>query len=108
MTTAGQRIKQRREELGYTHQGEFAKLIGCRQSTLSEIESGETKLPSAKVLAKMCEVLGKTDRWIIYGEEGELSFPSKQEADLLGAFRGMTDEAKASLLSIITALPRKT
>ena len=107
MSTPGQRIRRRREELGYTHQGEFARLIGCRQSTLSEIESGDTHLPSAKVLAKMCEVLGKTDRWIIYGEEGEISLPSKQEADLLTAFRGMTAEAQVSLLSIIKALPKK-
>jgi transcriptional regulator with XRE-family HTH domain len=107
MNTAGQRIKQRREELGYTHQGEFARLVGCAQSTLSEIESGETKLPSAKVMAKMCEVLGKTDRWILYGEDGETSLPTKDESDLLSAFRGMTDEAKVGLLSIINSLPRK-
>lgn len=43
METPGQRIRRRREELGYTHQGLFAKMVGCSQSTLSEIENGFSK-----------------------------------------------------------------
>lgn len=108
MTTPGQRIRQRRKELGYTNQGEFARLVGCRQSTLSEIESRETQLPSARVLAKMCELLGKTDRWIIYGEDGGLSLPTKEEVELLAVFRQLTDEARNNLLGLIQSLPHKS
>ena len=43
METPGQRIRRRREDLGYTHQGLFAKMVGCSQSTLSEIENGFSK-----------------------------------------------------------------
>ena len=67
MQTPGQRIKLARERAGYFNQGEFAKLVGLKQSTLSEIESGETKLPNAKAAFKMCERTVVTLRWIIYG-----------------------------------------
>lgn len=105
MQTPGQRIRSARELAGY-NQGEFAKLIGCAQSTLSEIESGESKLPSAVVLQKMVEVLGKTERWIIYGEDGEVQRPTKAEADLLQAFRSLPEDVQQNLVATIKSLAR--
>ncbi len=107
MRTPGQRIRQRRKDLGFNRQGVFARLVGCSQGTLSEIESGITKFQSAKVLAKMCEVLRTTDRWILYGEEGDISIPTQEEELLLSAYRNMTDEARQNLLGIINSLHRK-
>ena len=102
-TTPGQRIKQAREAAGW-NQGEFAKKVGCSQSTLSEIESGESKLPSAKVLQKMTEVLGRSARWIVYGDEGEVETPTKEEQDMLNAFRRLSPEARQHLAQTIKAL----
>lgn len=56
----------------------------------------------------MCELLGKTDRWIIYGEDGGLSLPTKEEVELLAVFRQLTDEARNNLLGLIQSLPHKS
>lgn len=106
MQTPGQRIRSAREDAGY-NQGEFARLVGIAQATLSEIETGESKLPSAPVLIAMCEILRKTPRWILYGEDGEVSVPTTQESDLLNAFRSMDDEAKAAMVATANALRKK-
>lgn len=100
--TAGQRIRQAREAAGY-NQGEFAKLVGCKRNTLSEIENGESKLPSAVVLHNMCNVLGKTTGWIIYGEDGDLKFPTPEEARTLEALRALTDEQREAVEATLAA-----
>lgn len=105
--TAGQRIRQRREALGFDHQGEFAKLVGCKQSTLSEIENGESKFPSAEVLVRMCEVLSTTARWILYGEDGEVSVPTKEEVELLTSYRDLPEDAKPQLLAFLKMMRGK-
>lgn len=103
MQTPGQRIKCAYEDAGYK-QGEFARLVGCSQSTLSEIESGDSKLPSAKVLLRMTEVLGKSARWIVYGEDGEISTPTREEQQMLSNFRNLPPDAQRSLAETIKSL----
>lgn len=55
----------------------------------------------------MSEVLGKSPRWILYGEEGDLRFPTDEEMKLLDAFRHMPDDAKTALLTTANALKSK-
>ena len=93
MQTPGQRIRSAREDAGF-NQGEFAKLIDCSQSTLSEIETGESKLPSAKVLQRMTEILKKSARWIVYGDDGEVQTPTHEEQEMLSAFRRLPPTAQ--------------
>ena len=107
MTTPGQRIRQRREALGFDHQGEFAKLVGCKQSTLSEIENGESKFPSAEVLVRMCEVLSTTARWILYGEDGEVSVPTKDEVDMLTLYRDLPEGEREQVLFLLQMMRGK-
>ena len=107
MQTVGQRIKAARELAGFDRQGDFAKAIGCSQSTLSEIENGDTKLPSAKVLQKMAEVLGKSERWIIYGEDGEVQTPTPEEQEILSALRELPPDVRRTLAETIKTLARK-
>ena len=107
MQTPGQRIRGAREDAGYDNQGEFAKMVGLSQSSLSEIENGDSKLPSSPVLIRMCELLNKSPRWIVYGEDGDLSWPTKEEVELLNAFRHMTDEARAAFVATANALASK-
>jgi len=112
MQTPGQRIRGAREIAGF-NQGEFAKLVGCSQSTLSEIETGESKLPSAKVLQRMTEILGKSARWIVYGDDGEVETPTPEEQEMLTAFRRLPQTAQKQLAETIKSLapplpPRST
>lgn len=105
MQTPGQRIKWARERAGYLKQTEFAKLCGLSQGTLSEIEKGETKLPNAEAALIMCELTGVTLRWIIYGEDGEINIPTKQEQELLTKLRAMDEKSRTALLEMAKAIP---
>ena len=107
MQTVGQRIRAAREAAGFVRQGDFAKAVGIAQSTLSEIENGDTKIPSGKVLDRMAELLGKSPRWIIYGEDGEVDTPTPEEQEVLTHWRMLDDEAKARLAQTIKLLARK-
>lgn len=108
MQTIGQRIRAARELAGFLNQGDFAKKIGCSQSTLSEIEKGQTKAPSGKVLQKMSEVLGKSVRWILYGEDGEVETPTPEEQEMLSAFRELPPDVRRSLADTIRTLAKKS
>jgi len=105
MQTPGQRIKWARENAGYFKQTEFAKLCSLSQASLSEIEKGETKLPNAEAALIMCELTGVTLRWIIYGEDGEINIPTKQEQELLTKLRAMDDKSRQALLDMARAIP---
>ena len=108
MQTTGQRIRSARVDAGYENQGDFAKLLGISQASLSEIETGESKLPSSPVLVRMCELLGKSPRWILYGEEGDLVYPTKEEIRLLESFRSMSAQSKEALVVTADALAKRT
>ena len=105
--TPGKRIRRRRIELGYKHQGEFAKLVGMAQSSLSEIERGESILPNAKNMKRLCEVLQVTDAWILTGEDGTLRHPTDLEAKMLDDLRQLTAEQQAAVYSIIQGMVKK-
>ena len=101
--TPGQRIRRRRKEMGL-NQGELAGLLGISQGTLSDIERGDTKLPSAEVLLKMSEVMKVTQAWIVAGKDGTLSIPTKQEQNLLSAFKELSNEQQLAVLAIISSM----
>jgi transcriptional regulator with XRE-family HTH domain len=65
MTSVGERIKMRREELAIK-QGQLAKRVGFSQATLSELESD----PRAKTreVAKIAAVLGVNALWLAEGK----------------------------------------
>lgn len=66
--TTGERIKQRRLELGWSLR-ELAKRMGyANQSTISRIESGAIDIPQSKVV-KFAEVMGTTVAFLMDWEE---------------------------------------
>jgi transcriptional regulator with XRE-family HTH domain len=103
MTTAGQRIRQAREARDLSTR-EAAKLIGIGKSTLSEIENGDSKFPSAEVLFRMADVLGVSARWIVFGEDGEMHIPTPEESQLLDAIRELPEESRVLVASLINTL----
>ena len=104
--TAGKRIKQRRIELGYK-QGQFARLVGMSQSALSEIERGESKLPNANNMKKICEGVQVSDAWILTGKDGELRYPTDTENTVLEALRKLTAEDQAAVYRIIQSMVKE-
>ena len=57
MKTAATRLKEKRQELGYT-QKKMAGLIGCTPSALCMFEKGRHDALSVERLGKACELLG--------------------------------------------------
>lgn len=66
--TTGEKIKQRRMELGWSLR-ELAKRMGyANQSTISRIEKGEIDIPQSKVV-KFAEVMGTSIAFLMDWEE---------------------------------------
>lgn len=61
------RIRKAREEMGYTRE-KFAELLDVSVSYMAEVERGRTGI-SVKMLIKICNVLGLSADYILFGEE---------------------------------------
>ena len=60
------RIRKAREDLGYTRE-KFAELLDVSVSYMAEVERGRTGI-SVKMLTKICNVLGLSADYILFGE----------------------------------------
>ena len=61
------RIRRAREERGYTRE-QFAEKLDVSVSYLAELERGRTGI-SVKMLVKVCNVLGLSADYILFGEQ---------------------------------------
>ena len=61
------RIRKSREEKGYTRE-KFAEKLDVSVSYLAELERGRTGI-SVKMLVKVCNVLGLSADYVLFGEE---------------------------------------
>lgn len=64
MKVMGQRIRQKRIELGLT-QEELGKKIGVKKSTISKIEKGEVKTIDRDYIAKMIQLFHCDPSWLM-------------------------------------------
>lgn len=87
-------------------QVDVAKLAGIKQSSLSDIERGETAALAADTLLGLCKALRTTARWITLGMGDHDAQPhmSEQEQHVLQLFRTMSDEQQATWIRIGRAL----
>lgn len=107
MNTVGARIRARRKELGYT-QGHLASLTGISQSALSELETGESKMPSAEALIGLSKALKVTQAWIITGKDGELELLKPDEIDHAVTVRRLTAEQRRAIYDLAKSMaPRE-
>ena len=60
------RIRKSREDLGYTRE-KFAELLDVSVSYMAEVERGRTGI-SVKMLVKICNVLGLSADYVLFGE----------------------------------------
>jgi transcriptional regulator with XRE-family HTH domain len=105
MTTAGMRIKRRRKELGIK-QNELAHAVGISQSSLSELETGESKLPSAEILLKLSSALGISPTWIVTGQEGQMDVLTPDEQEFFSAARTLTPEQRSAVFTLIRSFTK--
>ena len=61
------RIRKAREDLGYTRE-KFAEFLDVSVSYMAEVERGRTGI-SVKMLMKICNVLGLSADYVLFGDE---------------------------------------
>ena len=68
----GDRIKSRRNELGWT-QEELARRLGVRQNVVSRLEAGGVKTPNLPMIRRLARVLGVTADYLVgmYDDDAE-------------------------------------
>lgn len=90
------RIRKAREDAGYTRE-RFAELLDVSVSYMAEVERGRTGV-SVKMLVKICDVLGLSADYFLFGEQ-------RGEDDLRAQRIGRIDSRYLPLLDgIITQL----
>jgi transcriptional regulator with XRE-family HTH domain len=90
----GQRIKQRRTELGWSQRDLAAKMDYNNNSTIARIESGKVDIPQSRIV-KFSEVLGVSIGYLMGWEEqieqdpvgtAERHFEILMDEDIAGIF----------------------
>lgn len=101
----GERIKKRREELGYS-QTKVAELTGVTPAAISQFESG-TKLPSIQVLTKLANALRVTTEYLL-GKKEDLDIEDVLQDEsvrtLFRDFKGLHPEDKELISRVIKSL----
>ncbi len=90
------RIRKAREELGYTRE-QFAEKLDVSVSYLAELERGRTGI-SVKMLVKVCNVLGLSADYILFGENRDT------DSLLLDRIHRIDDKYMPLLEKVITEL----
>ena len=94
MSTTGERIKNRRLELGMT-QDELAQKAGyTSRSTIAKLESGDRNLSQPQIKA-LADALKTTPSYIMGWEDSEYS--SKAE-ELIAVYQGLSQEDRKSVV----------
>lgn len=103
-STFADRLAWWRRTRGFKRQGALADVIKIKQSSLSDLETGESKTPSADTLLKLADALNLRPRYLLSGEgpaQGqsfqELTGP---EAQLVMIFRQLPSDALRQALLI--------
>lgn len=107
MNGIGERIKQRRKELGLSQIDIYNK-CDITSGALSKIENGKTT-PSIIVFYKLSQILQCDMDWLATGYSSNLQTPilCKQEESLLNGFRELSSEDQEEFLEILNLKLRK-
>jgi transcriptional regulator with XRE-family HTH domain len=121
MSKIGTRVREARKAAGLT-QKELAFKAGMKQSSLSELETGESA--SSTNLATLANVLEVSAYWLETGKgdpkpkqgvnlvsaperrNPRLQFVTDEEWDLLDYFRGTDDDGRGAILETAQVQPR--
>lgn len=106
-TTLGAYIRDRRLELGYRTQSDFAERAGVNRAHLSQIESGKIALPNADLRRKLAKAMGVSHLDILVAA-GELE---PEEAVSAGGVLTDAEALPPAIRDLLTAIewtPRNT
>ena len=95
MNSLGQRIKNRRIELGLT-QEELGKMVGYKsRTTVNKVELGISSLNETKIIA-FAKALDTTPAYIMGWDE-----PTKEENELIDLINQLNEDETKELLSFV-------
>lgn len=101
-SSIGQRLKERRLELGIT-QKEVEKYTSLSSGNISCIENNQYK-PSAEALIKLSEIYDCSTDWILKGSEKDQNMfvvRTKDEVNLIENYRKLIEKDKKEILHLI-------
>jgi len=85
-------------------QGMLAKAVGIKQSSMSALESGNTKMPMADVFMRLCDALEVRPKYLLFGEGPAQSQHFQElnglEAQLVMIFRQLPTEGMRDAMLI--------
>ena len=103
MSMVGQKVKEFRERKGIS-QSELARRAGVSQAGLSALEN-ETKSPTLQTVELIAHALDVQVASLLDEKiDVESLVVSKQEYELVSAFRGLTDTGKMAAINQVSAL----
>lgn len=102
----GERIANRRKELGYS-QDELAKKLGYKsRSTINKIELGKNDIPQYKILEFSAALDMPVEDLMAYEqtEPGSIVFEDSLEEELINNFRKLTVMNKGQVIGMVRGL----
>lgn len=102
MTTVGERIRSRREVLGWK-QDELASKAGISKSFLSDLENGKRKVGADKLL-DIARALNLSLDYLMTGEDAENTGQPMQEVQVPKALAAFAEEAGLTFRQAIALL----
>ena len=103
----GERVRQHRKLAGLTQMA-LSKRAGIRQSSLSEIERGETHSLRGDTLIQLARALQISPDYLRTGrgDPAALSAATEDESQLLAIFRSVPASAQAAIMGAATGVLR--
>lgn len=92
------RIRKAREDMGYTRE-KFAELLDVSVSYMAEVERGRTGI-SVKMLIKICDVLGLSADYVLFGNSGQDAERLDRLNRIDGRYLPLLDSVIAELLAL--------
>jgi transcriptional regulator with XRE-family HTH domain len=103
--SVGERIRSLRVDRKLSQEA-LAKLLGIKQGSLTQLETGKSKAPSSKTLTKLARVFEVDPEWLMTGKGPQqvVSALSEKESELVLSFRQLSEEGQDYILSRVRAI----
>lgn len=105
LISIGDRIRWLREVRKMT-QVELAERVGIKQSSLSNLETTNSRKPAASTLLKLAAILEANTEWIMSGKGDPFNVPeitNADSSDLVRRFERMSPDQKMALMAAAKA-----
>jgi len=103
----GERLRLARKEAGLTQQ-QLADKVGMKKASISGLELGTSKKPSADNILPLAKFLGVTPEWLVSGKGVKKAQVSREtlpenETALLFAYRELDEKQQKLVLELAKA-----